>query len=90
MIPPKRFDIFPPDWMMLSLDAFRFFFRNMKSGSIPPPTLLVRSKKNNTHYKGADDDQKGYHVTHLHDICIFVQYQTLQVNNITDLTQLLL
>ena len=28
MIPPKRFDIFPPDWGMLrrSIDAFRFFF----------------------------------------------------------------
>ena len=31
MIPPKRFDIFPPDWGMLrrsTEDAFRFFFKN--------------------------------------------------------------
>ena len=30
MIPPKRFDICPPDWGMLRkcLDAFRFFFVN--------------------------------------------------------------
>ena len=29
MIPPKRFDIFPPDWGMLRryLDAFRFFIK---------------------------------------------------------------
>ena len=30
MIPPKRFDIFPPGWGMLrrsSIDAFRFFFK---------------------------------------------------------------
>ena len=30
MIPPKRFDIFPPDWGMLRRsDAFRFFFKHM-------------------------------------------------------------
>ena len=31
MIPPKRFDIFPPDWGMLSrsilIGAFRFFLK---------------------------------------------------------------
>ena len=29
MIPPKRFDIFPPDWGICSegLDVFRFFFK---------------------------------------------------------------
>ena len=31
MIPPKRFDIFPPDWEMLrrsTIGAFRFLFNN--------------------------------------------------------------
>ena len=34
MIPPKLFDIFPPDWGMLRrspADAFRFFFKNIHS-----------------------------------------------------------
>ena len=31
MIPPKRFDIFPPDWGILDgLDAFRFFFKQQR------------------------------------------------------------
>ena len=31
MIPPKRFDIFPPDWEMLrrSIGAFRFSLKNL-------------------------------------------------------------
>ena len=33
MIPPKRFDISPPDWGMLrtsTVDAFRFFFKHTR------------------------------------------------------------
>ena len=45
MVPPKRFDIFSPDWGMLrrSIDAFRFFFEN-KYCVIWPVVQLVTSK----------------------------------------------
>ena len=39
-IPPKRFDIFPPDWGMLrrSIGAFKF---SLKQPMIPPKTILT-------------------------------------------------
>ena len=39
LIPPKRFDIFPPDWGMLrkGLGAFRFFFKQQLAISLVRP-----------------------------------------------------
>ena len=46
MIPPKRFDIFPPDWEMLRrsiIDAFRFFFKKCYNFVLDPPGLEGRT-----------------------------------------------
>ena len=42
MIPPKRFDIFPPDWRGCSegLDAFRFFLKQLLVVGSPTSSLL--------------------------------------------------